>query len=64
MWESILLEVMKEIVVPEVAQFIKHKFETTGQWPTKEELELRVATMANAIINSGNEFLARKVDEV
>lgn len=62
MLEAILLQVVKEVVVPELAQFIKHKFETTGEWPTKEELELRVATLADAIINNGNEFLARKVD--
>ncbi len=64
MWETILLQVMKEIVVPEVAQFIKHKFETTGTWPTKEEMEARVTVLADAIIKEGTEFLNRKVEEV
>lgn len=64
MWEAILLQVMKEIVVPEVAQYIKHQFETTGKWPTKEELEVRVALISDAIIKEGTDFLNRKVEDV
>lgn len=59
MWDALLLQVLKEIVVPELAQFIRHKFETTGTWPTKEELEARIAVLADAIVKEGTDFLNR-----
>ena len=59
MWETLLLEVMKNVVVPEVARFMRQQYESTGSWPTKEELEQKVFELAQAIRDEGTEFLKR-----
>lgn len=63
MWETLLLQVMKNIVVPELASFIRKKFEDTGTWPTEEELKAKAYSLANSIIHEGNDFLNRPVIE-
>lgn len=63
MFETILLQVLQNIVVPEVASFIKRRYEETGTWPTREELELCVSTLADSIIREGTDFLNRPSEE-
>jgi hypothetical protein len=62
MWETVALEIIKNIVVPELAAYIKRTFETTGQWPTKEELEGKAFLLAEDIKRAGNLFLNRPVE--
>lgn len=59
MWDSILLEVVKNVVVPELAAFIKKHYEEKGTWPTKEELEIKAKGLATQIINEGQNFINR-----
>lgn len=61
MWESLLAEVLKNVVVPELAEYIRRTYQSTGKWPTKEELEARVDSIAGQIRTSGEAFLNRKV---
>lgn len=61
MFETLILQVVKEIVVPELASFIKHKFDTTGTWPTKAELDTQADNIWLANKNRGEEFLNRNV---
>lgn len=58
-WEVIAAEVLKNIVVPELAEFIKKKFTETGEWPTKEELDALVDKRAEDIKRVGLDFLNR-----
>lgn len=62
MWETIALEIIKNIVVPELAAFIKKSFEETGKWPTKEELEGKAFLIAESIKRAGTDFLNRPVE--
>lgn len=62
MWETLFLEVVKNVVVPEIAQYVKKRYEETGQWPTKAELDSRVQLLAEEIKRNGNEFLNRPSD--
>jgi len=59
MWETLLLETIKNVVVPEVAKFMKQYYESTGSWPTKEELEQKVFELAADIKREGQAFLDR-----
>lgn len=59
MWDSILLEVVKNVVVPELASYIRKRYEESGTWPTKEELELKAKSLASQIIREGQDFIAR-----
>jgi len=59
MFEAILLEIIKNVVVPELVELIKRKFIETGNWPTKEELDLMVDAKAQSIIQNGVNFLNR-----
>jgi len=61
MFDQLILSVIKEIVVPELASFIKHKFETTGTWPTKAELDTQADNIHLANKNRGEEFLNRNI---
>lgn len=59
MLEALVLQLLKEIVVPELASFIKDKFASTGTWPTKEELEAKADEVWQANKDRGLEFLNR-----
>jgi uncharacterized protein YeaC (DUF1315 family) len=61
MWEQLLLQVLSNVVVPEVAQFIQLHYQNTGKWPTKEELEEKVKSLADTVIREGTDFLNRTV---
>lgn len=62
MFEQVLLALLKEVVVPELAGFIRDRFTATGTWPTKEELEAKADEVWQANKNRGEEFLNRPKD--
>ena len=62
MWEVLFAEIVKNVLVPELAEFIKSKYQQTGQWPTKEELDNMVDAKRDAIKEKGLEFLNRPTD--
>ena len=57
--EVLLIAILKQIVVPELARFIQQKYNETGRLPTKEEMEAEVIKTADKIIEEGNAFLTR-----
>ena len=59
MMEVLLIAILKQIVVPELARFIQNKYAETGRLPTKEEMEAEVLKTADRIIEEGNAFLTR-----
>jgi hypothetical protein len=59
MFETLLLQLLQTVVVPEVAQFIQLHYQNTGKWPTREELEAKVTALADTIIRDGSDFLTR-----
>lgn len=63
MWEVLIAEILKNIIVPELVEFTKKKFQETGTWPTKEELEALVDKRALEIKTVGLDFLNRPKDE-
>lgn len=56
---DLILIIIKNIVIPELALFMKKRMDETGRLPTKEELEAEVDRRANDIIMEGKAFLAR-----
>jgi hypothetical protein len=60
MWETLLIQLLSKVIIPELLEYTKKKFEETGTWPTKEELEERVRLRADKIIQDGNDFLIGK----
>lgn len=59
MWETLILEVMKNVVAPELARFMKQQYESTGSWPTQAELEKKVSDLALQIKSEGEAFFKR-----
>lgn len=59
MWESLIIELLGKVLLPELIEYTKRKFESTGEWPTVEELEKLVSDKADQIIIEGREFLNR-----
>lgn len=59
MLEALILQLINNVVVPELADFIKKRLETTGQFPTKQELEEQATTIWQANKDRGLEFLNR-----
>lgn len=57
--EALLIAVLQNIVIPELAAFIQKKFSETGRLPTKEEMEAEVMKNADTIIARGEAFLNR-----
>lgn len=60
MWEVLFAEIVKNIVVPELVELIKKRYNSTGEWPTKEELDALVDSKRDAIKEKGLNFLNRK----
>lgn len=48
--ESLLLSILKDIVVPEVASFIASHYNTTGELPTQEQLQQLIDTQSTRIL--------------
>jgi hypothetical protein len=63
MMESVLIIILRQIVVPELAKFIQDHYNKTGKIPTKEEMETEVMKLADNIIMEGNAFLQRLRNE-
>lgn len=61
--ETILFQVISKIVIPELAKFIQDKYNSTGTWPTVEEMEAKAASIADDINKTGQAFLDRPKDE-
>jgi energy-converting hydrogenase Eha subunit G len=61
--EVLLIAILKQIVVPELARFIQQKYAETGKLPTKEEMEAEVLRTADKIIEEGQAFLTRLKNE-
>lgn len=59
MLEQIIFALLNEVVVPEISKFIKDKFESTGTWPTKEELKVKIDSLHAQIKLEGEAFLNR-----
>lgn len=57
--DPLLIILIKQIVVPELAHFVHQRFAETGKPPTKEEMEARILLKANEIIKEGEAFLTR-----
>lgn len=62
MWEVLFSEIVKNVVVPEIAELIKNKYTNTGEWPTKEELDNLVDSKRDLIKQKGLEFLNRPTE--
>lgn len=56
---AIAAQILMDVVAPELLQYIKAKFESTGQWPTVEELKARNSVRARAIIAEADDILAK-----
>jgi len=61
--EVLLIAILKQIIVPELARFIQQKYSETGRLPTKEEMEAEVLKTADKIIEEGQAFLTRIKNE-
>jgi hypothetical protein len=59
MFETLLSQLLQTIIVPEIANFIKKRFESTGNFPTEDELRVKVNTLAEDIKREGFAFLNR-----
>jgi uncharacterized protein YeaC (DUF1315 family) len=59
MWEVAITQIIQNIVVPEIANFIKKRYLETGKWPTESELKEQVNSLANQIKTEGQAFLNR-----
>ena len=59
MWETIVLQIIQNIIVPELSNYIQKFHETTGVWPTKEQLEAKANVLADRIKREGLDFLNR-----
>jgi len=60
MLEALLLQLINQIVVPEVLAFVKRKKDETGTWPTIEEVRAEVTRLHDQIKSEGLDFLNRK----
>ena len=54
---QILLAILKNVVVPELATFIAAHFAKTGELPTQEELQTAIDMRAAAIVMKGEDFI-------
>lgn len=59
MLEALLLQLINNVVVPEVLNFVKRKKDETGTWPTKEEVQAEVTRLHDQIKSEGLAFLNR-----
>ena len=59
MWQIIIVEILKNVIVPELSEYIQNFFAENGRLPTREELQAKVDSRYDAIISGGNAFLNR-----
>lgn len=48
--QALLLSVLKDVVVPEIATFIALHYRKTGELPTQEELQSQIDSLASQIV--------------
>lgn len=60
MWQALLAELLKNVIIPELAEFIKNYYAQNGKLPTREELQARVDSKSEIIVREGTQFLARE----
>jgi hypothetical protein len=53
----LLSAILKDIVVPEITSFIHSKYNTTGELPTQEELQLHIDNLSAKIVMKSEAFL-------
>ena len=53
----LILEIIKSIVIPELAKFIQDYYTQHNSWPSKEEMEAKANQLADKIIEQGEAFL-------
>lgn len=53
----LILEVIRSIVIPELAKFIQDYYTQHNTWPTKEEMEKKASDLADKIVEQGEAFL-------
>ena len=58
MWETLFLELLK-LYGPQLLAWAQQFIEQNGRWPTKEEVELKVISLADEIKKVGEDFLNR-----
>ena len=59
MLELLLMQLLNTVIVPELLAFIKKKVDSTGVWPTKEELALEIQRIHDETKAEGLAFLNR-----
>ena len=57
--QELLLALLRDIVVPEIASYIHDKMNKTGELPTQEELQKLIDDKAASIIMRGERFLSQ-----
>lgn len=55
---NLLMVILKDIVVPELASFISAHYAQTGELPTQEELQAKIDELSTRIVMKGEAFLA------
>jgi len=60
MLDVLLLQLINNVVVPEVLGFVKRKKDETGTWPSVEEVQTEVTRLHDQIKSEGLNFLNRK----
>jgi len=55
----ILGELLGKVIIPELIEYTKRKFEETGQWPTPEELKARIFDTNQTTITEADQILLR-----
>lgn len=64
MWNDLLYEIVKNVLIPELAAYIRKRYEETGTWPSREEMENKAIRLAGDIKTAGHEFLKRLESDV
>ena len=54
----VLVELLGKVVIPELLEYAKRKFEETGQWPTPVEVLERISNRADVVIEDADALLA------
>lgn len=57
--EALLLSLLKDVVVPEVASFISAHYAKTGELPTQQELQAQIDTLATTILTKAAALTAQ-----
>ena len=60
---TLLVLILKDVVVPEVASFISAHYAKTGELPTQEELQAQIDSQSAAIIQKAQGLIAQIVKD-